>query len=204
MTRSDGANAARQSAQLRALLSTCECLVSPQAMQSAYERLAREITAALAERLPIVIAIMNGGLVSAGQILPRLDFPLELAYLHATRYRGATSGGALKWLAQPEVPLAGRDVLLVDDILDEGHTLQAVRDWCLEAGAARTWIAVATDKCHDRKVPGLAADFIGESVPDRYLFGEGMDYHGYFRNLPGVHALPETDGRGSGRSFTGE
>ncbi|MGM0517506.1 MAG: hypoxanthine-guanine phosphoribosyltransferase [Pseudomonadota bacterium] len=184
-------DAARQSAELRALLSTCECLVPPEVMQSAYDRLAREITAELADRLPVVMAIMNGGLVSAGQILPRLDFPLELAYLHATRYRGATSGGALKWLAQPDVTLAGRNVLLVDDILDEGHTLQAVRDWCLEAGAARIWIAVATDKRHDRKVPDLVADFIGESVPDRYIFGEGMDYHGYFRNLPGIHALPE-------------
>ena len=183
--------AARQSAELRALLSTCDCLVSAEDMRAAYGRLAEEINAKLADRLPVVMALMNGGLVSAGQILPRLDFPLELSYLHATRYRGATRGGALKWLAQPDVPLVGRDVLLVDDILDEGQTLDAVRAWCLEAGAAKVWIAVATDKRHDRKVPGLSADFIGVSVPDRYIFGEGMDYHGYFRNLPGIHALPE-------------
>jgi len=187
-------DAARRSAELRALLSTCECLVSPEAMQSAYVRLAAEINTTLAGRLPVVMPLMNGGLVSAGRILPRLDFPLELSYLHATRYRGATRGGALKWLAQPDMPLVDRDVLLVDDILDEGRTLQAVRHWCLEAGAARVWIAVATDKRHDRKVPGLCADFIGVTVPDRYIFGEGMDYHGYFRNLPGIHALPESDG----------
>jgi len=184
-------DAARQAAELRALLSTCDCLVSPEDMQAAYDRLAERINATLADRLPVVMALMNGGLVSAGQILPRLDFPLELSYLHATRYRGATRGGALKWLAQPDVPLAGRDVLLVDDILDEGQTLQAVRDWCLEAGAGRVWIAVATEKQHGRKVEGLSADFSGVSVPDRYIFGEGMDYHGYFRNLPGIHALPE-------------
>jgi len=184
-------DAARQAAELRALLSTCDCLVSPEAMQAVYEGLAEQVNATLAERLPVVMPLMNGGLVSAGQILPRLGFPLELSYLHATRYRGATRGGALKWLAQPDVPLVGRDVLLIDDILDEGQTLEAVRDWCLEAGAARVWIAVATDKRHDRKVPGLSADFTGVSVPDRYIFGEGMDYHGYFRNLPGIHALPE-------------
>ncbi|HER34351.1 MAG: hypoxanthine-guanine phosphoribosyltransferase [Halothiobacillaceae bacterium] len=180
-----------RSESLDALLARCECLVSPEAMQAAYSHLATAINARLAGRLPVVLAVMNGGLVSAGQILPRLTFPLELSYLHATRYRGTTAGGALKWLAQPDIELAGRDVLLVDDILDEGHTLAAVREWCLDAGAARLWIAVATDKRHDRKVPGLAADFVGVEVPDRYIFGEGMDYHGYFRNLSGIHALPE-------------
>jgi len=186
-------DAARQSAELRALLATCDCLVSAEEMQAAYARLAREINAALADRLPVVMPLMNGGLVSAGQMLTQLDFPLELSYLHATRYRGATMGGALKWLAQPDIELAGRDVLLVDDILDEGYTLAAVREWCLEAGAALVWIAVATEKQHDRKVPGLRADFTGLTVPDRYIFGEGMDYHGYFRNLSGIHALPEGD-----------
>ncbi|RRQ24729.1 hypoxanthine-guanine phosphoribosyltransferase [Guyparkeria sp. SCN-R1] len=185
------ANLRQQSDALDALLARCECLVSAEAMQSAYARLAGEVNQQLAGRVPVVLAVMNGGLISAGQLLPRLDFPLELSYLHATRYRGATTGGALKWLAQPDIELAGREVLLVDDILDEGHTLAAVREWCLDAGAARVWIAVATDKQHDRKVPGLAADFCGVPVPDRYIFGEGMDYHGYFRNLPGIHALPE-------------
>ena len=184
-------NLRQQSDQLDALLARCECLVTAEAMQTAYVRLAGEINQRLAGHLPVVLAVMNGGLISAGQLLPRLDFPLELSYLHATRYRGATTGGALKWLAQPDIKLAGREVLLIDDILDEGTTLATVREWCIDAGAARVWIAVATDKQHDRKVPGLTADFCGMSVPDRYIFGEGMDYHGYFRNLPGIHALPE-------------
>jgi hypoxanthine phosphoribosyltransferase len=181
----------RRSDDLDALLARCDCLVTADEMQAAYTRLANAVNARLAGRLPVVLALMNGGLVSAGQLLPQLTFPLELSYLHATRYRGATTGGALKWLAQPDIALAGREVLLIDDILDEGYTLAAVRDWCLDAGAARVWIAVATDKQHDRKVAGLTADFTGLPVPDRYIFGEGMDYHGYFRNLPGIYALPE-------------
>ncbi|MFO7808509.1 hypoxanthine-guanine phosphoribosyltransferase [Guyparkeria sp.] len=184
-------NLRERSGELDTLLARCECLVSAEAMQSTYTRLAGEINRQLAGRLPVVLAVMNGGLISAGQLLPRLDFPLELSYLHATRYRGATTGGALKWLAQPDIELAGREVLLVDDILDEGTTLAAVREWCIDAGAARVWIAVATEKQHNRKVSGLTVDFCGVSVPDRYIFGEGMDYHGYFRNLPGIHALPE-------------
>ena len=181
----------RRSDELDALLARCDCLVTADEMQAAYSRMADAINARLAGRLPVVLALMNGGLVSLGQLLTRLDFPLELSYLHATRYRGATTGGALKWLAQPDIELADREVLLVDDILDEGHTLAGVREWCLDAGAARVWIAVATVKQHDRKLEGLEADFIGVDVPDRYIFGEGMDYHGYFRNLSGIHALPE-------------
>jgi hypoxanthine phosphoribosyltransferase len=178
--------------ELNSLLSSCDVLVTSAEMQAVYDRLGREITQALSRKLPIVLAVMNGGLIVAGQLLGRLSFPLEVSYLHATRYRGTTTGGALKWLAQPDMQLTGRDVLIVDDILDEGYTLKAVRDWCLAAGAGRVWIAVATDKQHDRKVPDVTADFVGLPVPDRYIFGEGLDYHGFFRNVSGIYALPES------------
>lgn len=178
--------------ELNTLLAQCDELIPAARMQAAYDRMAREITAALSDSLPVVLVVMNGGLFAGGQLLPRLPFPLELGYVHASRYRGATSGGALKWLAQPDISLAGREVLIVDDILDEGHTLKGIRDWCLAAEAARVWIAVATDKQHNRKVTDLKADFVGVEVPDRYIFGEGMDYHGFFRNITGIHALPES------------
>ncbi len=181
-----------QAAELESLLSTCECVVSAQTMQTVYDRLAIEITQALRHRLPIVLVVMNGGLIVAGQILPRLMFPLEVDYVHATRYQGATTGGELNWLVRPERALNGRDVLIVDDILDEGVTLNAVRDWCYQVGAAKVWIAVATNKMHDNKMKGVHADFIGIDVPNRFIFGEGLDYHGYFRNLTGIYALPES------------
>ena len=177
---------------LNTLLSSCDVLVTSAEMQVIYDRLGREITLALSRKLPIVLAVMNGGMIVSGQLLGRLNFPLEVNYLHATRYRGTTSGGALKWLAQPDIQLTGRDVLIVDDILDEGYSLKAVRDWCLATGAGRVWIAVATDKLHDRKVPDVQADFVGLPVPDRYIFGEGLDYHGFFRNVSGIYALPES------------
>lgn len=181
-----------QAAELEFLLSTCDCLVSAQAMQAVYDRLAIQITQALHHRLPIVLVVMNGGLIVAGQILPRLMFPLEVDYVHATRYKGAKTGGALDWLACPSRTLSGRDVLIIDDILDEGITLKAVHDWCYHAGAAKVWTAVATNKRHANKAAGIQADFIGIDVPNRYIFGEGLDYHGYFRNLTGIYALPET------------
>ncbi|MFP4154350.1 MAG: hypoxanthine-guanine phosphoribosyltransferase [Halothiobacillaceae bacterium] len=177
--------------ELEQLRAHSECLIDPQTMDTVYARMAEQIRAQLADRLPVALVIMNGGLVSAGKLLQRMDFPLELSYLHATRYRGGTEGGALRWVVEPQVPLAGRDVLIIDDIFDEGYTLKAVRDWVRDQGPAGVWVAVTTDKRHDRKVEGIVPDFVGIDVPDRYIFGEGMDYCGYFRNLNGIYALRE-------------
>ena len=114
--------------------------------------------------------------------------------MHATRYRGATSGKELQWLREPMVPLAGRVVLLVDDILDEGHTLKEVRDDCYRRGARKVYIASLCTKRHDRLVEGIASDFNGVELPDRYVFGFGMDYHEQGRNLPGIYALKAGSG----------
>lgn len=188
----DDMNTQTRVQELNQLFAQSDELITAAEMQAAYDRLAHEITERLADQLPVVLAVMNGGLFAAGQLLPRMTFPLEVSYVHASRYRGATTGGALKWLAQPDISLAGRDVLIIDDIFDEGYTLKGIRDWCLSAGALKVWVAVATDKNHDRKVEGLAPDFVGVQVPDRYIFGEGMDFDGFFRNMSGIHALPES------------
>lgn len=125
----------------------------------------------------------------AGQLATAIDADLEFDYVHATRFRGTTEGGELQWLRRPDTPLAGRLVLLVDDILDEGYTLKAIRDWCFAEAASQVLLAVLCEKRHGRSVPGLSADFVGVEVPDRYVFGYGMDFHEQGRNLPGIYAL---------------
>ena len=133
---------------------------------------------------------MNGGLIFAGKLLTHLKFPLEASYLHATRYRNQTSGGDLFWKAKPEVSFIDRHVLIIDDILDEGHTLSAIVDFCKHAGARQVHTAVLIDKEHDRKAsPGLKADYAGLPCIDRYIFGYGMDYKGYWRNAAGIYAV---------------
>ena len=142
--------------------------------------------------VPVYLTVMHGGLPFAGQLALELGargLDLEFDYLHATRYRGATSGGELAWKHRPATPLRGRRVLLVDDIVDEGHTLAAVRAWVREQGACDVRIAALAVKRHDRCVPGLCADYAGLNVPDRYVYGYGMDYHEQGRNLPGIYAL---------------
>jgi hypoxanthine phosphoribosyltransferase len=151
--------------------------------------LGRRIDAALDGERAVFLTVMNGALMFAGQLALSIRTDLEFDYVHATRYRGATSGSELHWLREPAVDLAGRTVLLVDDILDEGHTLKAVREDCLRRGAKRVLIASLCSKRHDRLVEGIASDFNGVELPDRYVFGYGMDYHEQGRNLPAIYAL---------------
>ena len=104
-------------------------LIHPQAsVDQAIARLAGEISSDLQDASPLVLTVMNGGLYFAGQLLPQLRFPLEIDYVHASRYRGETVGQEVDWLVAPPEALRGRVVLLLDDILDEGHTLAAIRD----------------------------------------------------------------------------
>lgn len=166
-----------------------DCLATRATVDAAYARMAAEITQRLRSANPLVYVVMHGGLVVAGQLLPRLDFPLETGYLHATRYGHALNGAELDWHVKPTHDPAGRSVLVIDDILDEGHTLNAVIQACEAEGAADVRVAVLARKIHDRCVPGLTGDYVGIEVPDRYVFGFGMDYYEQGRNLPGIYAL---------------
>jgi hypoxanthine phosphoribosyltransferase len=176
-------------AELETIRGNAVLLHDPDAIHRALDRMAVEITAALADTLPVVLCVLTGGIIPTGHLLTRLAFPLEIDYLHATRYRRQTSGSSIQWLSRPEISLQGRTVLIIDDILDEGNTLAGVYDYCRDAGAADISSAVLIDKRHDRRMPGIKADFAGLEVDDRYVFGFGMDYKGYLRNLNGIFAL---------------
>jgi hypoxanthine phosphoribosyltransferase len=177
---------------IKQVMAEADCLYTAAQVEEAMDRMAVAINRVLADSNPIVYGVMNGGLVITGQLVTRLDFPMELGYLHATRYRNKLSGGELFWKARAEHSLVGRTVLILDDILDEGHTLDAIVEYCRDAGAAQVLTAVLLDKQHDRKAyKGMRADFTGLDVVDRYIFGYGLDYKGYWRNAAGIFAIPE-------------
>jgi hypoxanthine phosphoribosyltransferase len=157
-------------------------------VEAAFDKMAAEITAALANKNPLVLCVMTGGVIPAGMLLPRLDFPLMTDYIHATRYGHKTEGGSLDWIVKPHKPHKDRVVLLVDDIFDEGLTLEAIVHDCKEAGAAEVYTAVLVEKIRSR-LTELKVDFVGLQVVDRYLFGYGMDYKGYLRNAAGIYAV---------------
>lgn len=172
-----------------AVLARADVVHDRPALAAAIARIGADIDRELAGRSAVFVTVMQGALIFAGQLATAVAAPLLFDYVHATRYRGATTGGELQWIKRPATPLAGATVLLVDDILDEGHTLKAIRDFCLQQGAARVLLAVLCEKRHDRRVAGIAADFIGVEVPDRYVFGYGMDYHEQGRNLAAIYAV---------------
>jgi hypoxanthine phosphoribosyltransferase len=173
------------------IFAAAELLYPAEVVAAAVVRLADEISTVLGATQPLLLPVMNGALVFAGQLLPQLNFPLEQDYLHVTRYGTATAGGQLRWLAEPdEQRLAGRTVLVVDDILDEGITLAAIKARLLAGGAAACYTAVLVDKDIGREKP-ITADFVGLTIPNRYVFGFGMDVRGSWRNLPALYALKE-------------
>ncbi len=173
----------------RAVLRDAQRLHSAEEVSAAYDHMARDIEAALSELTPVILVVMVGGMIPAVQLLQRLEMPLEIDYIHATRYREGLNGHALEWRIRPRDGLRGRHVLVVDDILDEGHTLRAIVSALRELGAASVYSAVLVDKIHDRRVAGMQADFSGLKVPDRYVFGCGMDYKSWFRQLPAIYAV---------------
>jgi len=170
------------------VLEEAECLYTRDEVDSAIERMAAAINGEYDGLTPVVLCVMNGGVVLAGHLLPRLSPVLEFDYMHATRYRGETSGGELVWKHHHDIALDGRDVLVLDDILDYGDTLKAIRDACISEGARSFRSAVLVRKVHETHC-GIDADYVGLDVPDRYVFGYGMDYKEFLRNAPGIYAV---------------
>jgi len=170
------------------VLGSAEEVCSAATVAQTVKRIAAEITRVLAEDYPLVLSVMGGAVVFTGQLLPLLRFPLDYDYLHLTRYGNATTGGRIEWKVFPLEAVAGRVVLVVDDILDEGYTMAEIRTRILAAGARRCYCAVFADKDIGRSKP-IAADFIGVRLPNRYVFGFGMDINGAWRNLPEVYAV---------------
>ena len=180
---------------LAAALATADVIHGRVALEAAIDTMADAIRADYTDHdVPLYVTIMHGGMpfsAALGFALGERGLDLQFDYLHATRYRGSITGSGLAWLHRPATPMRGRRVLLVDDILDEGHTLKAVRRWCEDEGAAYVRVAVLAVKVHDRCVDGVCADYVGVEVPDRYVFGYGMDYNEQGRNLPAIYALGE-------------
>lgn len=173
--------------EIQQVQATADLLYSEKQVEAALDNMAVSINDKLAGCNPLVLCVMNGGIVAAGKLLMRLAMPLTIDAINASRYQNQTSGGTIKWVLKPGAPLKNRTILIIDDILDEGITLAAIKDYCLEQGATAVYCAVLVDKLLDHDKP-IRADFVGLEIENRYLFGYGMDYKGYLRNAAGIYA----------------
>jgi hypoxanthine phosphoribosyltransferase len=171
-----------------AFLRDSELIASAAQVQAAVQRVAAEIEHQLGKSYPLVLAVMGGAVVFAGQILPLLRFPLDFDYIHASRYGVMTRGASIEWRVSPPQLAKGRAVLVLDDILDHGETMNAIRNRLLELGASSVHCAVLVEKMLATPKP-IKPDFVGLRIPDRFVFGCGMDAKGYWRNLPEIRAM---------------
>jgi len=173
-----------------AFLENSDLVSSEAEVEAAIGRLANEIQAWFKDKYPLVLVVMSGAVVLAGRLLPKLRLPLDLDYIHATRYGATTGGGGIDWRVAPPSSVRGRAVLVLDDILDGGDTMRAIRDRVLELGAHSFHCAVLVEKILEKDKP-ISADFVGLRIADRFVFGCGMDAKGYWRNLPEIRAMRE-------------
>ena len=178
------------SVKIRNIFEKADCVYDLNAVETALDKMGNNITQELQHSNPLILCVMIGALIPLGHLLTRLNFPLEVDYIHATRYRGTTRGGDLHWLVEPRESLKGRSVLVVDDVFDGGITLAAIIDYCKQAGAKEVRTAVMVNKIRERDPSvNFSPDFVGLDTDDRYLFGFGLDYEGYLRNAPGIYAV---------------
>ena len=176
--------------QARQILQDAELLHSTEQVQGVLHKVASQINARLADQHPLVLSVMGGAVVFSGQLLPLLDFPLDFDYVHVSRYGDARKGGEMQWKVEPRENVRGRVVLLLDDILDEGRTLATLHERVMALGAVKCYSAVFADKQNGREKP-IRADFVGIELPNRFVFGYGMDIQGAWRNLPAIYAVKE-------------
>ena len=175
---------------IREVFSKATCLYSKTEVEAALDQMANDINHELSHSNPIFLCVVVGGIVAMGNLLPRLDFPLEVDYIHATRYRNGLRGHEIEWKAKPNTSLKGRTIVIVDDILDGGITLQEIATYCKEHQAGDIYTAVLVDKHSARLAGGYpTADFTGLRVDNHYVFGYGLDYRGYLRNAPGIYVV---------------
>jgi hypoxanthine phosphoribosyltransferase len=172
-------------------LENSDPIASADEVQAALKRVAAQVSERLATSYPLVLAVMGGAVIFAGQILPLLHFPLDFDYIHASRYGSETRGAQIDWRVTPPASVRGRAVLVLDDILDGGHTMAAIRDRLMELGAASFHCAVLVEKTLREPKP-IRADFVGLTIAERFVFGYGMDAKGYWRNLPEIRAMRDS------------
>jgi hypoxanthine phosphoribosyltransferase len=175
--------------ELQQVLQQAELVFDTSHINSAIDKLAQRLTERLGDTSPLVLCVMQGGLMFTAKLMSQLPLGAEFDYIHATRYGDNTTGAELKWIAYPKKPLANRTVLILDDILDEGYTLAAIEQYCHEQGARDVVSAVLLQKKHDHLKSGMHCDFVALEVDDRYVFGYGMDYKGKLRQLDRIYAI---------------
>lgn len=168
-----------------------DLLFDQASVEQAVAELATTVENQCKDDFPLVLCVMNGGLYLTGQLLRHWEFPLTVDYVHATRYRLATLGKDVLWKAYPQNEIKDRNVIIIDDIFDQGYTLEEIQSYCIKQGAKSITSVFLIRKSHDRKKANIQADYVGLECGDCYVYGFGMDMNGHFRNLSRIYYIDE-------------
>jgi len=175
----------------REILKRSTLIADKREVERAVKRLAEAVNAHYQDQEIILLIVMTGAVMPAAWLGSRLKMPVQMDFVHATRYAGQTEGGEIEFRVPPRLNLEGQDVLIVDDIYDIGLTLQMIEGYCESRGAASVNSAVLVRKIHDRETTGNLPEFIGMEVEDKYIFGCGMDVYEHWRHLDEIRALED-------------
>ncbi|MEJ2115332.1 MAG: hypoxanthine-guanine phosphoribosyltransferase [Gammaproteobacteria bacterium] len=166
-----------------------DVLISEREVNQAIDSVAKNIESAIDNEVPIILCVMKGGLMFTAALMQRIALPMVFDYVHVDRYRNKTQGSSIHWHKEPDTSLNERIVIIVDDILDEGYTMQELIAYCETKGAKKVLSAVLLKKKISAAPTDIIPDFVGLEITDRYVFGWGMDYKGYLRNLTSIYAI---------------
>ena len=175
----------------QAILDNSKVLFNREEVAAAVQKMADEINAYYGDEPLILISVLTGAIIPAAWLITKLKMPIQMDFVHATRYRGGLYGAELEYRVPPRLNLEGKNILIVDDIFDEGNTLAAIKGSVEKRKAGSVKMAALVRKDHDRGLPRDYVDFIGLDVPDVYVFGCGMDAYEEWRHLDEILVLKQ-------------
>ena len=173
----------------RDLMKNSRVLFSRDEVSAAVQKMADEINGFYGDKPLVVVSVLTGAIIPAAWLVTKLKMPIQMDFVHATRYRGGLYGAELEYRVPPRLNLENKDVLIVDDIFDEGNTLAAIKGSVESRKAHSVKMAALVRKDHDRGLPRDFIDFVGLDVPDVYVFGCGMDAYEEWRHLDEILVL---------------
>ncbi len=168
-----------------------QILFTPEEIKVAVKRLAREISRDYQDKNPIFLGVLKGSFMFMADLIRNLDMPLEVEFVALSSYgQGTESSGKVNVVQDLRTSIKGRDILIIEDIIDTGITLNFLLEHLQCEKPASLKICALFDKASCRQIP-LSIDYLGLSVPDVFVVGYGLDYNEKFRHLPGLHFLKE-------------
>jgi hypoxanthine phosphoribosyltransferase len=173
------------------ILENSRVLFNRDEVKAAVKKMADEINEFYGDEPVIMVSVLTGAIIPAAWLATQLKMSIQMDFVHATRYRGGLYGAELEYRVPPRLDLEGKNVLIVDDIFDEGHTLAAIKGSVEKRKAGSVKMASLVRKIHDRGLERNYCDFVGLDVPDVYVFGCGMDVYEEWRHLDEIWMLEE-------------